>query len=162
MPYLPSHMGAGLLAKAINPAKFSLTMFGLTQVIIDIQPLINRINPTLLERHTPSHTIIGATMVMLLCLLLREPISKLCKVQITPAAAFYGAAFGVYSHLLLDGINHVDVSNNLFWPFNIDSHLYYLISNSRLVSICLAMGSIGIVWLYLRGEISTYLKYLKK
>jgi membrane-bound metal-dependent hydrolase YbcI (DUF457 family) len=162
MPYPPSHMGVGLLAKAINPEKFSLTMFGLAQIVIDIQPLLNRINPALMARHTPSHSIIGAIVVMLFCMALRKPTGRLFKVSITSMAAFYGAAFGVFSHLLLDGIDHADVSKHLFWPLKIDSHLFYLVSNFQLVLICLLLGIVGIIVLQRRGEINRYMLQLKK
>lgn len=162
MPYPPSHMGVGILAKAIKPEKFSLTMFGMTQVVIDIQPMLNRINPGLMARHTPSHSIIGAIVVMLFCMALRKLVGRLVKVPITPMAAFYGALFGVFSHLLLDAIDHSDVSKHLFWPLKIDSHLFYLVSNFQLVLICLLLGIIGIIVLQRRGEISRYMLQVKK
>jgi hypothetical protein len=40
MPFTPIHMGPGILIKAILQGSFSLMVFGWTQIVMDIQPLI--------------------------------------------------------------------------------------------------------------------------
>ncbi len=40
MPFTPVHMGPGILIKALLQSSFSLMVFGWTQIIMDIQPLI--------------------------------------------------------------------------------------------------------------------------
>lgn len=40
MPFTPIHMGPGLLIKAVLQSGFSLMVFGWTQIVMDVQPLI--------------------------------------------------------------------------------------------------------------------------
>ena len=40
MPFTPFHMGPGIFIKALLQGSFSLMVFGWTQVIMDIQPLV--------------------------------------------------------------------------------------------------------------------------
>jgi hypothetical protein len=40
MPFTPLHMGPGLAVKAVMQRKFSLLVFGWSQVVIDLQPLL--------------------------------------------------------------------------------------------------------------------------
>jgi len=161
MPYFPSHMGFGLMAKAIKPSRFSLVMFGATQALIDVQPLLHRINPEIFARHFPSHTIIGATVLMFVCVAFREPLGKLFKAKIDRSAAFYGAGIGVYSHLILDCVIHPDVSRIVLWPLKIKSQLYARMSEFSLVILCLILGAVGIIWLCRQGEIKKYINQLK-
>lgn len=58
MPFTPLHMGLGLTIKAISPKRVSLLMFGMSQVVMDIQPLISMIMDSL-ELNGISHLIIG-------------------------------------------------------------------------------------------------------
>ena len=154
-------MGFGLMAKAIKPSRFSLVMFGTTQVLIDVQPLLHRINPEIFGRHFPSHTIIGATVLMLVCLAFREPLGKLFKVKIDRSAAFYGASIGVYSHIILDCVIHPDVSKIALWPLPVKSQLYARISELNLAILCLILGAVGIIWLCRQGEVKWYISQLK-
>lgn len=162
MPYPHLHMLFGLGAKAIKPSRFSFVMFGVTQIVIDLQPLFNRIYPSLLERHTPTHTLIGATIIMFICLAFRIPLGNLLKIMIDRRAAFYGAATGVYSHIFLDAIIHREVSANLFWPYRIESHLYGIMGNRSLTLACIAFGTLGAIWLWRQGKVMEYLALLKK
>jgi membrane-bound metal-dependent hydrolase YbcI (DUF457 family) len=162
MPYPYLHMFFGLGAKAIKPSRFSYAMFGATQIAIDLQPLFNRIYPGLLERHTPSHSILGASLIMFLCLVFRIPLGKLLNITIDRTAAFYGAAIGVYSHIILDAIIHKDVSANLFWPIRINSPLYGFFGNTTMILFCSTLGLIGSIWLWRQGKIQEYLLLYKK
>jgi hypothetical protein len=40
MPFSPFHLGAGLLFKSALPVRFSLAIFAITQVMIDLEPAI--------------------------------------------------------------------------------------------------------------------------
>jgi hypothetical protein len=40
MPFTPIHMGPGILIKSLLQGSFSLMVFGWTQIVMDIQPLI--------------------------------------------------------------------------------------------------------------------------
>ncbi len=39
MPFTPLHMGPALVLKSVVGASFSLTVFGWSQIVMDIQPL---------------------------------------------------------------------------------------------------------------------------
>ncbi len=62
MPFTPLHMGPGVLIKSILQGSFSLMIFGWTQVIMDIQPLIVILSGEG-HLHGFSHTYIGATLL---------------------------------------------------------------------------------------------------
>ena len=40
MPFTPFHMGAAVLLKPMVPVRFSVLVFGVSQVAIDIGPLV--------------------------------------------------------------------------------------------------------------------------
>ena len=62
MPFTPLHMGPGLLIKAILQGSFSLMVFGWTQIIMDIQPLVVILTGSG-HLHGFSHTYMGATLL---------------------------------------------------------------------------------------------------
>ena len=80
MPFTPLHMGPGLAVKAVMQRKFSLLVFGWSQVVIDLQPLL-----AMTTGREPRH------------LPVRWPV------------AFGSAFIGTYSHVLIDSVMHVDV-----------------------------------------------------
>ncbi len=41
VPFTPIHMGPGMLVKPVLQERFSLMMFGWSQIMMDIQPLEN-------------------------------------------------------------------------------------------------------------------------
>lgn len=43
MPFTPLHMGPGLAVKALLGRRFSLTVFGFSQIAMDIEPLARMI-----------------------------------------------------------------------------------------------------------------------
>ena len=65
MPFTPLHMGPGLAVKAVMQRKFSLMVFGWSQVAIDLQPLL-AMTTGLVELLGFSHTLLGATLIGLL------------------------------------------------------------------------------------------------
>ena len=66
MPFTPLHMGPGLAVMAVMQRKFSLLVFGWSQVVIDLQPLL-AMTTGRVELHGFSHTLLGATLIGLLC-----------------------------------------------------------------------------------------------
>lgn len=64
MPFTPIHMGPGLLIKSVLQGSFSLMVFGWTQIVMDVQPLIVMLSG---EGHIHgfTHTYIGATLIAL-------------------------------------------------------------------------------------------------
>ncbi len=62
MPFTPFHMGAALLLKPVARERFSVLVFGVSQVLIDIEPLARIIRgDTILHGFT--HTLCGALAI---------------------------------------------------------------------------------------------------
>jgi len=146
-------MGVGLVIKSGEPKRFSLVMFGLSQVVIDLQPLVAMTTGGSIELHGISHTIVGATVIALLCLPFRRLLEIAFKQSIAGRAAIAGSFVGVYSHLILDSIVHADVSGNLFYPLHIDSRLLGLLSWEGMNYLCILLGALGCAVLWRRGEV---------
>ena len=62
MPFTPIHMGPGILIKSLLQGSFSLMVFGWTQIVMDIQPLIVLISGEG-HLHGFTHTYIGAILI---------------------------------------------------------------------------------------------------
>jgi membrane-bound metal-dependent hydrolase YbcI (DUF457 family) len=154
MPFTPIHMGPGFAIKSILKKNFSLMVFGWSQIVIDIQPLI----VILSDRgaiHGFTHTYLGATLIAFFCALSGKYLGELGlkimrKKEYLPInwnVAFISAFIGTYSHVFLDSIMHYDVIPfNPFWKSNI---LFSIVSVNMLYIFCLASGLIGIVIYYL-------------
>lgn len=155
-------MGLGLVIKSAEPKRFSLLMFGMSQVVIDLQPLIAMTTGGSIELHGISHTIIGATFIALICLPFRRLLEIVFKQSIGAREAAVGAFVGVYSHLILDSIVHVDVSGNLFYPFHVESRLLGLLSWAGMTYFCIVLALIGSCVLWRRGEILNALERLSR
>lgn len=104
MPITPLHMLPAWAAKEAAPeARWSLTAFCLTQVAIDVEPLMGwllRGDP----QHAIYHTWIGAVlcglMVAIVLSMRRHP----------PLPALVGAMIGAVTHVALDAVMHADVA----------------------------------------------------
>lgn len=141
-------MGPGLTVKAVMQKKFSLMVFGWSQIVIDLQPLVVMLTGRG-ELHGFSHTLLGATLIGLLCgatgkplgewglRLLREP----RHLPISWGVSFGSAFIGTYSHILIDSVMHVDVFP--FSPLSQSSPLHALISIETLHGVCLVTAVLG-------------------
>lgn len=155
MPFTPIHMGPGIALKAIMQGSFSLMIFGWTQIVMDIQPLVVMLTGEG-HLHGFTHTYIGATLIAvfsgvtgkylseagLALLRIRTPNLK----TIAWWVCFLSAFIGSYSHVLLDSIMHHDVEP--FFPFT-NNPLQGLISVTALHKLCLYSGLIGAAVYYL-------------
>lgn len=153
MPFTPFHMGPGLLIKALLQGCFSLMVFGWTQIIMDIQPLIVMISGHG-HLHGFTHTYLGASLIAAFSALtgkfLGEWGLKILSTQfrfdifnprITWFTAIVSAFIGSFSHVLLDSIMHHDVEP--FFPFTTHNLFLGVISVSALHKLCLYSGIIG-------------------
>ena len=158
MPVTPFHFGPATVVKAVAPEHFSFVAFGLTQLIIDIEPIFY-ISRGMWPIHRFFHTYLGATAVALVVILFGKPICeaalrlwnwRLSECQrkwfgVTPeisfTAATIGAFFGAYSHVFLDSIMHSDMRP--FAPFSDVNGLLYMISIERLHEVCALAGILG-------------------
>ena len=66
MPITPYHIIAGVAAKAIKPKYFSWTVFALANVAIDTEALYSLITTGMVS-HKIFHTLIGATIIAIIC-----------------------------------------------------------------------------------------------
>lgn len=74
MPFAPIHLGPGAAFKAIGGRHFSFMVFGGTQVLMDIEPLIGMLRGwDVLHGYT--HTLLGALVIGTLAGLIGRPIS---------------------------------------------------------------------------------------
>ena len=62
MPITPLHMGPGLLIKSVFRGAFSLTVFGWSQVLMDLQPLVVILTGRG-RTHGITHTFVGAAVL---------------------------------------------------------------------------------------------------
>lgn len=152
MPFTPLHMGPGLTIKAVLNKKFSLMVFGWSQVVIDLQPLFVLLTGRG-ELHGFSHTLLGATLIGLLCgatgkhlgelglRILREP----RHLPISWGVSFGSALIGTYSHIFIDSVMHMNVLPLM--PLSKDSPLRGIISIDALHVLCLVAAVVGgLLW----------------
>ena len=153
MPFTPLHLGLGTVAKAVLKRRFSFMIFGGTQVLMDIEPLLGMLYGWQ-ELHRHTHNLIGAMLIGTLAMFIGKPISAFILKykhfehwQISWRVAAGSAFFGSFSHVLLDGLMHHDMSP--FYPISNSQFLLDLIPYAWLFYICigtLMMG--GIICLF--------------
>lgn len=148
MPFTPLHMGPALAIKTVMRQHLSIMVFGWSQIVIDIQPLIVMITGKG-HLHGFSHTMIGATLIGVFCGLTGKHLGEVGLrilreseyLPITWRVSFISAFIGTYSHVAIDSIMHLDLAP--FAPFSQNSPLYHLISIETLHILCLLTAIIG-------------------
>jgi hypothetical protein len=156
MPFTPFHMGAGIAIKAILQSSFSLMIFGWTQIVMDIQPLIVLITGQG-QLHGFSHTYLGAILLAIFSALSGKYLSQfglqilgLTKgqpIKILWRVCFLSAFLGSFSHVFLDSIMHTDVEP--FYPIKLANPFHGIITVTLLHKLCLYFGLGGAVIYYL-------------
>lgn len=161
MPITPFHLLAATPLKAIAPRTFSWTVFALVNVVIDIEP-ITYFLITLNLAHRFFHTIIGASLIAVLCATYGRRLCEIAigiwndeikskwltsDVDISKTAAWSGALIGAWSHLLLDSFMHDDIKP--LSPFSDQNVLLGMIPISTLHTICVVFGVVGLVAMFL-------------
>ena len=158
MPVTPLHLGPGILIKAFTGSQLSLTLFAFAQVAMDLEVLL-RFAVGSVRLHGFTNTIAGATVVLLITVPLGKPLCEWAlrwwNRQLSPSqarwlgvaeriswrAAWIGGVFGVYSHLILDAVMHVDAKP--WMPFSNVNSLVDLLSIDRLNLLCLVSLVVG-------------------
>lgn len=156
MPFTPFHMGPGILIKSILQGSFSLMVFGWTQIVMDIQPLIVMIYGNG-HIHGFTHTYIGASLIAIFSALsgkyLAEFGLRVLKIPLPNSGkilwwvCFLSAFIGSFSHVMLDSVMHSDVEP--YYPFNRPNTMFHIISVLALHKICLYSGLLGAAIYYL-------------
>jgi len=157
MPVTPFHLGPGVAFKAIGGRHFSFMVFGGSQVLMDIEPLIGMLtNKPIL--HGPTHTLLGALVIGTIAGIIGRPISTVVLRRLSIAhypftwlASFIGAYVGTFSHVILDAIMHSDMSP--WWPIASGNQLLGLISYGYLHIACILAGIFGTVVVAIRLKI---------
>jgi membrane-bound metal-dependent hydrolase YbcI (DUF457 family) len=156
MPFTPIHMGPGILLKGILQGSFSLMIFGWTQIVMDLQPLIAMISG---EGHIHgfTHTYVGAILIALISALSGWYLAPIglwvlrveptLNTRISWVVVSVSAFVGSFSHVFLDSIMHSDLQP--FYPINIDNPFLGLISVYILQKFCLYSGLVGASIYYL-------------
>ena len=147
MPFTPFHLGPGTLFKAIGGERFSFIIFGGSQVLMDVEPLVRMIRgDTLL--HGMSHTVAGAFVVAVASAVVGRPMSNallqhsgISDHPIGWIVALVSAFVGTYSHIGLDAMMHGDM--NPLWPIVYGNKLLGVILAETLHVLCLVSGFLG-------------------
>jgi hypothetical protein len=160
MPVTPFHVGPGSLVKAVLREKFSLTIFGFAQIVIDLQPLIAMLGADI-ELHGFTHTYLGATLVALVVCVTGKPLCEYGlriwnkKMSFSNASLWHfsekiswsvvisSAFLGTYSHVLLDSIMHAEIQP--FYPLAIRNQLFGLVEMGELHKLCAYAGLLGFI-----------------
>ena len=139
MPITPFHFGPGLLLKAAAPRHVSFAAFVAANVAIDVESayfLLTGGWPV----HRSVHTFLLATLVGLGAGWL---VHRLAGRRLGPA--LLGGALGGFTHALLDGIMHADMSP--LRPFADGNPLLLATSLAALHLFCVLSGAVGLLWL---------------
>jgi hypothetical protein len=165
MPFTPLHLGPGLVLKAFAPRHFSLMVFGLSQVLIDLEPLYYLFSHSDVV-HRFFHPYTGAGLVAVVSFfpgrqvcswMLRSRNSSLIPAyqrrssstpQIPALSAAVAAILGGFSHIALDSVMHADVRP--FYPLSDKNPILDMISIDHIYSLCLVLGLTGLAILMLR------------
>jgi hypothetical protein len=158
-------MGPACIVKSLAGGSFSMTVFGLANVAMDMQPLWHLWRGEGIV-HGVSHSLLGATVIGALCALLGcqralnlwtpEPADHFqCWLRgprvISWPSAVVAAFTGTYSHVVLDAMIHADV--HPFAPFDQDNLLLGDASFGAMHLVSLGMGLLGLVGLAVRYEL---------
>ncbi|HPF73413.1 MAG: DUF4184 family protein [Rhodanobacteraceae bacterium] len=166
MPFTPLHMGPGMAAKVVLGRHFSLVGFGVSQILIDLEPLIRMVRGDAVL-HGPTHTYLGAIPIALLAMPLTRWLypwlarlanfqlsaHRLAWLRVAPQAGWApiiaGCLIGTLSHVLLDSFMHSDM--HPLAPFAEGNAMLFVISLSSLHVGCMVAGALGLaVWVTLR------------
>lgn len=124
-------------------------VFGWTQIIMDVQPLLVMLTGEG-HLHGFSHTYIGAVLLGAFAALSSKHLSALGLVvlrinsNIQPIAwwvVILSAYIGAFSHVAIDSVMHSDLEP--FSPFNTEKPLLGIVSIDSLHKLCLYSGLAG-------------------
>ena len=150
MPFTPFHMGPGIAIKAMLQGSFSLMVFGYTQVLMDLQPLVALLTGAA-QLHGFSHTYLGALLIAGFAAATGKGLSEwglrwlgisaANPLQISWPVSIGSALIGAFSHVVLDSVMHLDMQP--YYPFSESNHLLHVISVAQLQSLCMWSGLVG-------------------
>ena len=151
MPFTPFHFGPGAAIHSAAPKHVSFLAFCGANVLVDVEPLYY-IATDQYPLHRFFHTYVGVTLIIFatvtLFLLIRW-MSRMVALpnpfrwqQLPLHSVVLGAAFGGYSHIVLDSVMHADIRP--LAPFSSANALYGWISIDHLHWFCVVAGLVGL------------------
>ncbi len=160
MPFTPFHFGVGVALHAVAPKRISFISFCAANVLIDIEPLYYQFIAGSRPYHRFFHTAAGGTVIMVATIALflgcryfahrRWLPDKFAWKNCTLASVITGAAFGAYTHVMLDSITH-----KYLHPFApVFKNYQPKISVLEIHILCVALGILGAVILAVRHFIA--------
>ena len=163
MPITPFHFGPGAAIHALAPRHVSFIAFCAANVLIDVEPLYFMVMQQY-RLHRFFHTYVGASLIVAATFALfvaarwfaarfRLPnVFGWRELGLLPVAL--GAAFGSYSHVLLDSLMHADIKP--FAPFTDANPLWRAVPLDVLHWACLAAGLVALGVLGIRRAIKSH------
>lgn len=158
MPITPLHMGPGLLIKSVFRGAFSLTVFGWSQILMDLQPLVVLITGEG-RLHGITHTWLGAAVIGAVAAATGKPLASLGLrvirleryLPIRWPTAVATAFVGTFSHVLLDSFIYDDMTP--LQPFSNASPLLDMASMDAVLAFCVIAGGVGAAaWFLVSGR----------
>jgi hypothetical protein len=152
-----------MAVKAAIPRHFSIVVFGLTQIALDLEVAWHMSHHEY-PFHTFWHTYLGATIIAAGLTVLGKPASQWIKtawnriaakcrdaeltvpVPTTRVASFTGASIGAYSHILLDSLFHPDIEP--LQPWSPTNGFRCIVDPHGVELVCIVLGVIGLVWFF--------------
>lgn len=146
MPITPFHFGPGAAVQALFPHKVSFIAFALSNVLLDFESAYYMLTGQF-PLHRFFHSFFGSSflipVVVLIFVLMRSIRKRKTWIPdiynwsaLSIKQVFLGAALGVYSHIVFDGIMHSDVQP--FAPFGSMNPFLHLLSLDTLHWFCVA------------------------
>ncbi len=150
MPFTPIHMGPGMLVKSVIQERFSLMVFGWSQIVMDIQPLYAMFTGKV-HLHGATHTYLGAIPVALIAVVTGKHLAAFGlrrfdladHLPISWGVALFSALIGALSHVFLDSIMHADL--HPYAPYSLVNPMLSYISVEGLHMWCSGVGVVGLL-----------------
>lgn len=161
MPFTPFHFGPGLLIKGMIPAHFSLSMYALANVAMDLEPLYHLLREDT-QLHGATHTLLGAGLIGVATALAGRSIIRRGwqlyerwsanagkPFRISDTQAWLGVLLGTFSHVLMDALMHADMRP--FLPLT-DANPWLHVSWTEDVYLgCVLAGMVGMLLILVRA-----------
>lgn len=168
MPITPLHLGPGLALKAATAERMSLSVFAVSQVLMDLE-VIARLLLGSERLHGFTNTLAGATLVLLPAVLIGRPLAqafidswnrhaspglRVSDARIGWSAAVGGGMAGVYTHWFFDAMMHADARP--YWPLTSTNSMLGWLSIGEVNLACvilLVLGGVALLFRYVRAGV---------
>jgi len=160
MPFTPFHFGAGAAIHSMAPRRISFLAFCACNVVTDTEPLYYMLTHQY-PVHRFLHTFVGANVswavTLLLFLVAVRTADRLSLPNwfdwrtLKPMSVAIGAALGSYSHVVLDGLSHQDMTP--LAPFSDSNPFLGGASDAVVYVFCVVAALIGIIVIGVRRRL---------